>query len=89
VICGSTSTTIWISSAPGGGQYHAQEICQSLGYRNVIDTGNNCNSVCGYCQGTTSCSAPGNEFFDQVPGVCAVDQYGVVLCFSVTWLCSN
>jgi cysteine-rich repeat protein len=85
VICDADASTAWISSAAGGGLYHSDQICQSLGFSRVVQFGGNCNSVCGYCDAVpTSCDSPGTRLFDGDNG-CEFPQ----LCATVTWECGR
>lgn len=88
VVCAADANSAWISALNGGGLYHADLICQSLGYATFSALGGNCDSVCGYCDGATSCMNTGSQVFDG-GGYCGVDDFGLYLCYTVTWLCSN
>jgi hypothetical protein len=89
VVCKADCNTAWVSmlSPSNGGQYHAEYICKQLGYNKFTKQGGTCGNVCGYCQGATSCNATGNEFYGGSGG-CGSDQYGLILCNTVMWLCS-
>jgi hypothetical protein len=88
-VCAADATTAWVSMAsPGGGNYHADWICKSLGYRTVGVFGGTCGKVCGLCgTGTWTCSAHGPQTFDGSGGTCAADAWGQVLCLTVMWTC--
>ncbi|MBB3047581.1 putative nucleic acid-binding Zn-ribbon protein [Litorivivens lipolytica] len=58
VVCEADENRAWIS-ADNGGRYHAELICLELGYRTVGVWGGTCGSVCGFCQGPTSCENTG------------------------------
>jgi hypothetical protein len=58
VVCSADADTAWIS-ADSSGLYHAELICQNLGYSTVSMWSGTCGNVCGFCQGPTSCSNPG------------------------------
>ena len=86
VVCSADCNTAWLSCAnANGGNYHAKEICNSLGYSNFTMQGGNCGDACGYCQ-SSSCSMHGNMTFDS-GGSCGMDANGPILCITVTWLC--
>ena len=88
VVCNADCNTAWIAaSTQGGGKYHAEYICKQLGYNKFTLHGGTCGTVCGYCQGNTSCNATGNMNFDN-GGSCGSDQYGLILCNTVMWLCT-
>jgi hypothetical protein len=88
VVCSATLTSIWISASETCGNYHVEQICKSLGYTKVAGQGNNYGSVCGYNQGTTSCTAPGNEYFDNNASI-LYDANGMFLSGCVEWSCTN
>ena len=83
-VCTSSATEAWLS-AVGGGSYHATKICQSLGYSRLGAYGGTCGNTCGYCEGKTSCSAPGKKTFDG--GGLGSDANGLTLGNTVTWQC--
>jgi len=85
VVCRADASTAWVSSS-GGGQYHADQICQLLGYSTFVLFGGTCGNVCGHCEGATSCQAPGSEVYDS-QGTCGADQHGRILCVTVNWEC--
>jgi hypothetical protein len=91
VVCSASDTEIWLSHNTGGngGVYHAQYICQQLGYPTLAQYGGTCSNVCGYCQSTSSCSAPGNRSFDGGGTSCGSDAYGQKLCYTVMWRCTR
>jgi len=87
VVCSADANQAWIS-ANNQGQYYAVQICQSLGYNSVSVWGGTCGNVCGYCQGATSCNAPGSMTFDggaYVNGNCG----NGITCNTVMWLCKK
>ena len=87
VVCRADASTAWVSfSQPGGGMYHADQICKLLGYRVSGPFGGTCGNVCGFCQGATSCQAPGTEFYN-LQGACGSDTHGPILCYTVHWEC--
>lgn len=89
VVCSADADEAWVSHAlPGGGDYHPELICASLGYASVGAYGGTCGSICGYCRGETSCAANGSPVFDG-GGYCGMDPGGLVLCPSVHWQCTN
>jgi len=83
VVCSANAMQAWISAQSGGGTYTPLAICQSLGYSQVGPYGGNCNNVCGYCQGGTSCMNNGSMTFDMGGKSCGVDK----LCITVHWIC--
>lgn len=89
VVCSASATEAWIAHAlPGGGEFHPELICASLGYASVGEYGGTCDNICGYCQSGTSCLANGDPIFDS-GGDCGMDEGGIVLCPSVHWQCTN
>ncbi|MBX7081990.1 MAG: hypothetical protein K1X88_22480 [Nannocystaceae bacterium] len=87
VVCSADDTGAWISAAAGaGGNYHATQICQSLGYSDFGQFGGTCGNECGYCEPATACDAVGTQTFDG-QGDCGIDAGGQVLCDTVTWTC--
>ncbi len=82
VVCSADANTAWIS-ANDRGTYNALAICNSLGYATVSRYGGTCGNVCGYCQGATSCSSPGNKTFDGGGGP------ATNLRITVQWECSG
>jgi Stigma-specific protein, Stig1 len=85
VVCQANATEAWVS-ANNGGTYHAQQICQQLGYASLGQYGGTCGNVCGYCQGPTSCSSPGNKTFDG-GGNEGTDAHGQIIGSTVQWQC--
>jgi len=89
VVCSADANEAWIShSAAGGGNFHPDLICAQLGYAGYTFTGGTCGNVCGFCEGPTSCMAPGAQNFAG-GGECGTDVGGTILCFTVQWLCVN
>jgi cysteine-rich repeat protein len=92
VVCESNPDFAWIS-ANAEGQFHPVAICESLGYNTVGQYGGTCGNVCGYCQGATSCMAPGNKQFDfgawNGNGNCGADGLGPIICQTIHWTCVN
>jgi hypothetical protein len=88
VVCTADSARAWISNNNGstGGTYRATQICQILGYSRIGRFGGNCGSVCGYCDGTRSCSSRGRENYDGA-GNGGTDSTGQLLRFTVVWEC--
>lgn len=89
VVCTADATTAWLS-ANSSGYYHAEQICQILGYSGVDRWGGTYGSVCGFGESETSCQSPGTEFFNagsDPPNNCGSDEYGGILCTSVQWEC--
>ena len=87
VVCRADASTAWVSfSQPGGGLYHADQICQLLGYSVSGPFGGTCGNVCGFCEGVTSCQAPGTESYN-LQGACGSDEHGTILCYTVNWEC--
>ena len=87
VVCGADGDAVWVSHATNlGGNYHPALICAELGYAGYGQFGGTCGNVCGYCEGPTSCMAPGNDVFDGA-GDCWFDGGWQVLCVTVTWQC--
>jgi hypothetical protein len=82
----------WLS-ANTMGQYHPVLICQDLGYDTVGQAGGNCGNVCGFCEGATSCMAPGTMTFNfgnwNGTGNCGADMLGPIICQTVHWTCVN
>ena len=66
--------------------YHADQICQLLGYSASDAFGGTCGNVCGFCEGATSCQAPGTESYN-FQGGCGSDEHGRILCYTVNWEC--
>jgi len=87
VVCAADANSAWIS-ANNSGSYHHVLICQSLGYNGVGQFGGTCGNVCGFCEGATSCAAPGQQVFEG-SGACGSDGLGELLCFTVMWTCVN
>jgi hypothetical protein len=89
VVCKVDGTGAWVShNNSGGGDYHALQICQLLGYTTVAAYGGTYAScVCGYDQTSASCSANGSETFDGA-GSCGSDVHGEILCLTVQWKCT-
>jgi len=87
VVCAADGDTAWVS-ANNAGYYHVDEICQQLGYARMSQQGGTCGNVCGYCEGNTSCDAPGQRIFDG-NGDCGVDEHGRITCYTVMWECTN
>ena len=85
VVCTADCMTAWIS-ANTSGNFHAAKICMNLGYSKLGSYGGTCGNVCGYCQGNTSCMAPGMMHFDNA-GNCGMDANGPILCSTVMWQC--
>ncbi len=83
VVCFADQSIAWLSS-DAFGTYHINDICQYLGYNFAAQWGENCGSVCGYCEGFTSCQSPGTQFYDGFVG-CSPPQ---TLCSEGIWLCS-
>ncbi len=89
-VCSATATTAWITSAPGGGRYHALYICNQLGYANLGRFGGTCGNQCSYCVGGFSCTNPqSNTTFDGGGTSCGSDANGPLLCFTVHWECTG
>jgi len=89
VVCTADANEAWVSHAdPGGGQLHAQQICNSLGYSTLGSFGGTCGNVCGYCEGATSCESHGSQTYDGA-GACGNDGAGQILCNTVQWQCLN
>jgi hypothetical protein len=87
VICDINAQRAWISgTAPSS--FHIASICQSLGYRTFGQVGGNCGSVCGFCDGTHSCSSLGRENYDGA-GFMGTDANGPFYGNTVTWNCVN
>jgi cysteine-rich repeat protein len=85
VVCDADAQTAWISHAvAGGGVFHSDLICQSLGYSRVLRFGGNFGSVCGFNEAGTSCSNLGSRVFEGSNG-CAFPT----LCNTVTWECGR
>ncbi len=87
VVCTADADRAWISSVnPVTQSFHAEEICVQLGYVALGSFGGNCGSVCGYCEGGTSCDNPGTRTFDG-SGNEGTDANGQILGSTVTWEC--
>ena len=88
VVCKVDSTGAWVShNNYGGANYHALQICQTLGYTKVVSQGGTyAGTVCGYNQPSSSCTSNGSETFDG-GGSCGSDGYGIILCLTVQWKC--
>ena len=87
VVCAADERSAWVS-ADSSGFYHLDLICQELGYAAAGAFGGTCGNVCGYCEGATSCDAPGQRIFDGY-GDCDVDEWGRRICYTVQWECVN
>jgi hypothetical protein len=88
VVCQADCTQAWVSMlSAGGGSYHAEYICQQLGYNKLGSYGGTCGDVCSYCQSGKTCSSNGPETFD-TGGSCGSDGYGTILCETVMWQCT-
>jgi hypothetical protein len=90
VICEADCQHAWISQANKmGGNFHALEICQSLGYTKVSAWDGDCGDVCGYCA-QNSCMNLGPKMFgrDANQPNCGMDQFGGIFCMTVQWLCA-
>jgi peptidoglycan hydrolase CwlO-like protein len=87
IVCRADQNEVWVS-ANTGGTYHAEAICQSLGYPQLVSFGGTCGNVCGYCQGPTSCTSPGNRTMDGA-GNAGTDDLGRKLSFTVHWVCGK
>lgn len=85
VVCSADANGAWIS-ANSTGTYHANLICQNLGYSGMGVFGGTCGNVCGFCEGATSCSSPGTQTFEG-SGACGSDALGPLLCYTVMWTC--
>jgi hypothetical protein len=85
VVCRADAMTAWIAATPGG-SFSALAICQSFGYARVTRWGGTCGSVCGYCQGGTSCMNLGNQTFDSGGGD---PRAGGRIGNTVHWECSQ
>ncbi|MCX4242790.1 DUF4215 domain-containing protein [Paraliomyxa miuraensis] len=89
VVCSADANQAWVShSGPGGGNFHPELICNELGYASFGQFGGTCGNVCGYCEGPTTCEAPGSENYDGA-GNCGSDANGQLLCYTVMWQCLN
>jgi hypothetical protein len=88
LVCSVDAASAWLSAPSGSsGLYHAEQICQLLGYSVLGSYGGTCGQECGFCGvGTTSCSAPGSASFDG-QGACSSDAHGLILCGTVMWQC--
>ncbi len=89
VVCSASSTEAWVSQAnSSGGSFRALAICKQLGYGTLANFGGTCGNVCGYCQGATSCSAPGTKTFDGAGNAGQDSTYGQILATTVMWRCT-
>ncbi len=88
VVCEADENSAWISADPSGGSYHAQVICEGLGYSSVGAIGGTCGSPCSFCEAGTSCDAPGLRAFNG-GGHCGSDENGPLLCTTVMWICET
>lgn len=88
VVCEASQTSAWVSAGPDGGNYHAQAICEGLGYTTVGAIGGTCGSPCSFCEGGSSCETPGVQAFNG-GGNCGSDDDGPILCTTVMWICSG
>ena len=88
VVCSADENEAWIS-ANTGGRYHAELICQNLGYRTVGAWGGTCGNVCGYCQGSTSCQNHGtkNLYSSWSNPNGGSDALGAMIHNTVSWSC--
>jgi predicted nucleic acid-binding Zn-ribbon protein len=87
IVCTADANEAWVS-ANNGGTYHAEAICQKLGYTRLVSFGGTCGNVCGYCQAPTSCTARGNRTMDG-SGNQGTDDLGRILSFTVHWVCGK
>jgi len=85
--CRADCNSAWLS-ANSSGRYHANYICQQLGYRTIGRWGGTCGTVCGYC-GAGSCSSPGSQTYDNGTNGpnCGSDSNGGIYCITVMWEC--
>ena len=91
VVCEADADEAWVS-ADHFGQYHAELICQTLGYDTVAHWGGTCGNVCGFCEGPTSCVNPGRKRVDVRAWDnfnCGQDALGRIICNTVDWICVN
>ncbi len=90
VVCTADCNQAWLSdNQPGGGSYHALQICNSLGYSMVGNWSGNYGTICGTNQGAGTCAAPGTSMFAtpfSQPD-CGSDQFGGIICNTVEWQC--
>jgi cysteine-rich repeat protein len=88
VVCSVDEDGAWVANANNfGGTYHAELICQELGYTTIGAYGGTCGSVCGYCEMIpSSCDMNGTPNFDG-GGDCGEDALGPLLCTTVHWQC--
>jgi len=89
VICRADCNSAWLSqSMPGGGMFHALQICNNLGYGSVGGWAGDCGTVCGTC-GAGACNANGTPSFANSfnnPN-CGSDGFGGIICNTVEWEC--
>lgn len=88
VVCDADETSAWVSAGPDGGNFHAQAICEGMGYASVGAIGGTCGSPCSFCEAGSSCDATGLRAFNG-GGNCGSDERGLVLCTTVMWICSS
>ncbi|GGI74783.1 hypothetical protein [Shewanella gelidii] len=92
VVCEADSNQAWVS-ADNAGRYHAELICQELGYTTVSSWSGTCGNVCGYCQGPTSCESPGTppeaHGRSWAQNNAGSDALGKMIASTVQWRCAN
>ncbi len=90
VVCSADENEAWIS-ANTSGQFHFEQICRDLGYAGAGNWEGTCGNVCGYCQGTTSCTNHGTKKHTRPASSpnCGSDGEGGIICNTVSWLCVN
>ncbi|MGE5355627.1 MAG: LamG-like jellyroll fold domain-containing protein [Deltaproteobacteria bacterium] len=88
-VCTATPTYAWITSVGiSGGVYHAEFICNQLGYAALGNFGGNCSIECAFCTSGYSCTNPqSNTTFDGLGAGCGTSPVGQKLCYTVHWEC--
>jgi len=88
IVCAADCKGAYIA-ANNGGNYHALQICQTLGYSKLGSYGGTCGTVCGFCKdwANASCMNPQpNPHFDG-GGNQGMDGFGIILANTVQWQC--
>jgi len=90
IVCTADCNSAWLAqNSNNGGQFHALEICKSLGYSQFGMWDGDCGDICGYCGQANSCNNLGKMMFSRSPQQpnCGTDQFGPIICNTVQWMC--
>ena len=91
VVCSADENEAWISANNIGEGYHFEQICRDLGYAGAGNWGGTCGNVCGFCEGTTSCTNHGTRYHPtpaSSPNK-GTDELGGIIYRTISWLCVN